>query len=152
MNNTHQNMPLTTHNSSGGTHAEFGQYTGKQNEMTFKTGKDLVNDARSRIQQVSAAEACAALARGEDISFLDVPEPNEWNLGHVPGAIHIPRGNLESKIESLLQRERRIFVYCAQGNRSALATETLLQMGYSNAVSVSDGWAGWVAADGEVAD
>jgi rhodanese-related sulfurtransferase len=112
----------------------------------------MVNEARGRVAQISARDACEQLASGEAVCFLDVREPNEWNLGHVPGAIHIARGNLESKVESLLQRDQRVYVYCSQGNRSALATDTLLQMGYSNAVSISDGWAGWVAAEGAVAD
>ena len=119
--------------------------------MNCRTGKDLLDDARARITEYTAAEVNAMRQRGEDIVYLDVRELNEWNLGHIPGAVHISRGNLESNVEARIARERRIVVYCARGNRSALAADTLRQMGYENVASVSDGWAGWVGEDGEVA-
>ena len=120
--------------------------------MNYKTGKDLLDEAISRITQITAEEAREMRDRGEDILFLDVRELNEWNLGRIPGAVHINRGNLESKVESLIERDKRIVVYCGRGNRSAMAADTLQQMGYSNGASISDGWGGWVAIDGDVED
>jgi rhodanese-related sulfurtransferase len=120
--------------------------------MNYRTGKDLLDEARSRITELSAAEVLAMRARGEDIVYVDVRELNEWNLGHIPGALHVTRGNLESRIESVVERDRRIVVYCARGNRSAFAVDTMQQMGYSSVSSMSDGWAGWVGEDGDVSD
>lgn len=118
---------------------------------TPKTGKDLIDAAKSRIAEVTPAEAIAA-ANDADIVFLDVREPNEWNLGHVPGAVHIPRGQLEGKIELAVDRDMRIVVYCAGGSRSALAADTLKQMGYKHAESLEGGFRGWAEAGGQVED
>jgi sulfur-carrier protein adenylyltransferase/sulfurtransferase len=118
--------------------------------MNYRTGLDLLEEARTRIREMSAAEINTVRTRGDDIVFVDVREQNEWNLGHIPGAIHVSRGNLESRIESLVDRDRNIVIYCARGNRSAFAADTLQQMGYSSVVSMSDGWGGWIACDGDV--
>ncbi|HEX6058471.1 MAG TPA: rhodanese-like domain-containing protein [Gemmatimonadaceae bacterium] len=117
--------------------------------MPHKSATDLINEAKQRIREVSPREA-AEMRRQPDVIFLDVREPYEWNLGHVPGAIHIPRGTLESNVEPRVPREATVVVYCAAGNRSALAADTMQQMGYSNVVSMSDGWRGWVHFGGEV--
>ena len=92
------------------------------------------------------------LARGDDVAVIDVREPNEWNLGHLPGATHIPRGVLESTIEPRVPRERKVVLYCASGNRSALAAEMLGQMGYRDVSSMAGGFRGWAQAGGEVED
>lgn len=118
--------------------------------MTFRTGADLVNEALQRIREVSPAEAVRAHARGDDVVYLDVREPNEWNLGRIPGAVHLPRGNIESKIEGMIDRSRKVIVYCARANRSALAADTLQQMGYADVASMAEGFGGWIAAGGEV--
>ncbi len=118
--------------------------------MNFKTGAELVEEARQRIEEISPKDTMACVQNREDIVFLDVREQNEWNLGRIPGAVHIPRGNLESKVEGLIDRTQRIVVYCARANRSALAADTLLQMGYEKVASMSEGFGGWVGAGGEV--
>lgn len=118
--------------------------------MTLKTGADLVEEALQRIEEISPGNTRALHASGEDVVFLDVREPNEWNLGRIPGAVHLPRGNLESKVEGLIDRAQRIVVYCARANRSALAADTLQQMGYENVASMSEGFGGWIAAGGDV--
>lgn len=122
-----------------------------------RTGKDLVEEARSRITEIAPEDAVAAAGAGEkggegDVVFLDVREPNEFNLGHVPGAVHIPRGQLEGRVEAMLDRGQRVLVYCAGGSRSALATDTLREMGYDRAESIRGGYRGWVEAGGEVED
>lgn len=116
----------------------------------MKTGQQLVEEARARIREVSAADALAMRKGGDEVVFLDVREPNEWNLGRVPGAKFIPRGNLESKVEAAVPRDRKVVVYCARGNRSAFAADTMQQMGYANVHSMAGGWAAWVAAGGDV--
>jgi len=116
--------------------------------MTYKTGTDLINEAKSRIREIPAADAVRESK--QDVIYLDVREPQEWNLGHIPGAMFLPRGNLETKIEAMIPREKSVIIYCASGNRSAFAAETMQQMGYSDVASMSGGFRGWVEAGGEV--
>jgi rhodanese-related sulfurtransferase len=92
------------------------------------------------------------LERGAPVVYIDVREPNEWNLGHLPNAIHIPRGQLESNIEARVDRDEPIVLYCARGNRSALAADTLQQMGYTDVASMADGFGGWIDVGGPVED
>jgi rhodanese-related sulfurtransferase len=72
------------------------------------------------------------------------------NLGKIPGAVHISRGNLETKVEAVIPRDANLVIYCASGNRSALAAVTLKEMGYQNVASMSGGFRGWVEAGGDV--
>lgn len=118
--------------------------------MAHKSGTDLVEEAKQRVKEVTPAEAMRLRESNPSIVYLDVREPNEWNLGRIPGALFIPRGNLESRIEATIPRENKIIIYCARGNRSALAADTLQQMGYSDVASMSQGYIGWVDAGGEV--
>ena len=88
----------------------------------------------------------------EDVVVL---ESNEdallYSTGHIPGARHVPRGYLESRIEGAVpDRSADVVLYCASGNRSALAADTLQQMGYRNVSSMSEGFRGWVNAGGPV--
>src|SRR5688500_7205050 len=116
----------------------------------MKTAAQLFAEAKQRITEVSPQDVRDAIARGDDLALIDVREPNEWNLGHLPGAAHIPRGVLESSIESRVPRERRVVLYCASGNRSALAAETLGQMGYRDVASMAGGFRGWAESGGDV--
>src|SRR5687768_144316 len=118
--------------------------------MAPKSGMDLINDAKTRIREVTPAEVREMRARGESAVYLDVREPNEWNLGHLPGAMHIPRGTLETKVEAVVPRDRKVVIYCAGGNRSALAADTMQQMGYKDVVSMSGGFTGWAQSGGDV--
>ena len=118
--------------------------------MSHKSGQDLIDEAKSRIRELTPREVREKRARGDDAVYLDVREPNEWNLGRIPGALFIPRGNLETRIEAAVPRDREIVVYCARGNRSALAADTLRQMGYENVSSMSGGWTEWVQSGGDV--
>jgi rhodanese-related sulfurtransferase len=90
--------------------------------------------------------------RGESFVLIDVRESNEWNLGHIPGAIHISRGILEGQIEARVPRESNIVLYCASGNRSALAALALEEMGYPRVASMSGGIKEWVATGGDIDD
>jgi rhodanese-related sulfurtransferase len=116
--------------------------------LSEKTGTDLINEAKSRIREVSARDAVANPEPG--IVFFDCREPNEYALGHIPGAVFLPRGNLETKVEAAIPRDRKILIYCASGNRSALAADTMQQMGYRDVASMAGGFRGWVEAGGEV--
>lgn len=115
----------------------------------MKSGTDLVNEAKARIREVKPRDALALHASG-GVAFLDVRELQEVNLGKIPGAVHISRGQLESKVESALTRDARVIVYCASGNRSALAADTLSQMGYKNVSSLAGGFRGWAEAGGDI--
>lgn len=118
--------------------------------MTQKSGMDLINEAKQRIREVSPQEVQQMQRDGADVVYLDVREPNEWNLGRVPGAMHIPRGTLETKVEQMVPRDREVVIYCAGGNRSALAADTLQQMGYDKVSSMAGGWRDWVQSGGTV--
>src|SRR5581483_1652178 len=76
--------------------------------------------------------------------FLDVRERDEWEEGHIPGAVHVPRGFLESRIEQVApDRGQRVVVYCAGGSRSAFAAKSLQELGYENVVSLAGGFTDW---------
>lgn len=117
----------------------------------MKSGTDLINEAKSRIRQVSVAEARAMHERG-GVTFLDVRDQQEVNLGRIPGALHISRGTMETKIEAAVPRDADVVVYCASGNRSALAAETLHQMGYDKVTSLAEGFRGWAESGGDIED
>ena len=118
--------------------------------MTHKTGQDLIDEARQQIREVSPEEVREMQARNEPVIYLDVREPNEWNLGHLPQAVHLPRGNLEGKVEVMIGRDQQVVIYCARGNRSALAALTMKQMGYVNVSSMSRGIQGWADINGDI--
>jgi rhodanese-related sulfurtransferase len=116
----------------------------------MKTAAQLFAETKQRITEVSAQDVRDALARGEDLALIDVREPNEWNLGHLPGAAHIPRGVLESAIESRVSRDARVVLYCASGNRSALAAESSGRWATRNVASMAGGFRGWADSGGDV--
>jgi molybdopterin/thiamine biosynthesis adenylyltransferase/rhodanese-related sulfurtransferase len=72
-----------------------------------------------------------------------VREQDEWDQGIIPGALHIPRGSLESRVESRVDRDRAIVVYCSVGHRSAFAANTLEELGYDNVVNLAGGFTEW---------
>ena len=116
-----------------------------------KSGNDLVEEAKVRVREIDAANAIMQ-HQDEDTVFLDVREPNEWNLGHVPHAVHIPRGQLEGRVEALVDRGRNVVVYCAGGSRSALAADTMQQLGYTRVASLKGGFRGWAEGGGDIED
>jgi rhodanese-related sulfurtransferase len=116
----------------------------------MKTAADLIAEAKSRIPEVTADEVRERRARGDRFVLLDVREPNEWAMGRIPGAVHIPRGVMETTIESRVPREDEVVIYCASGNRSALAADVLQQMGYRKVSSMRGGIRGWSDMGGDV--
>ena len=106
--------------------------------------RELLQQARAEIDEVTSAEAHALADSGEPPVFLDVRNREEWEEGFVPGAVWIPRGNLESRVEGLLpDREREIVVYCASGTRSVFAVKTLGELGYSRVTNMAGGIVDW---------
>jgi rhodanese-related sulfurtransferase len=120
--------------------------------MGHKTGADLIAEAKERIREISPEEAVKLREADPEVVFLDVREPNEWMMAHVAGAVFIPRGQLESHVEGAVRRDSKVVVYCARGNRSALAADTLQQMGYSDVYSLARGFGAWTDAGGAVED
>ena len=107
------------------------------------TYRELLSQVKEEIDEIDAAEGARLLESDETI-FLDVREQDEWDQGIIPGAVHIPRGNLESRVEGLVpDRERPLVVYCAGGSRSAFAAKTLTELGYENVVSLAGGFTDW---------
>ncbi len=105
--------------------------------------RELLNQTKTRIREVDTAEAEGEIAKAGTV-LLDVREPDEYDQGAVPGAIHIPRGHLESQIESkVADKDAAVVIYCAGGTRSAFAPDTLTQLGYTDVVSVIGGFNKW---------
>ena len=96
----------------------------------------------SETSNLSLREAADLLAG--DALFLDVREQGEWDLGHVPEALHIPLGVLEDRVaDELPDREREVVVYCAHGRRSLAALATLRALGYERSRHLTDGFEEW---------
>ena len=105
------------------------------------TPRELLNEAKAQIREVTPADVVDLV--GTTV-FLDVREPDEYEQGTVPGAIHIPRGHLEFQVEGrIVDKSAPIVVYCAGGIRSAFATKTLGDLGYTDVVSVDGGFNRW---------
>ena len=108
------------------------------------TYRQLLAQAKAEIDEVATPDVKARLDAGDPPLFVDVREPDEWQEGHLPGAIHVPRGNLESRIEGLVpDRSGEIVVYCAIGGRSAFAAQTLAELGYEHVASLAGGFVDW---------
>ena len=115
----------------------------------MKSGTDLINEAKARIREISAKEALREHASGSAV-FLDVRDLQEVNLGKIPGAVHISRGTMETKVEAAVPRGARVVVYCSSGNRSALAAVSLGEMGYTDVASLAGGFRAWAESGGEI--
>ena len=109
------------------------------------TYRELLSQVKGEIDEIDAAAGARLLdSDSEGALFLDVREQDEWDQGIIPGAAHIPRGNLESRVEGLVpDRDRPIVVYCSGGSRSAFAAKTLAELGYENVVSLAGGFTDW---------
>jgi molybdopterin/thiamine biosynthesis adenylyltransferase/rhodanese-related sulfurtransferase len=106
--------------------------------------RDLLARVREEIDEISTIEASELLHSSEGPLFVDVRETDEWEEGHIPGALHVSRGRLESRIEGLIPDKRRpLLVYCSVGARSAFATKALLEMGYEDVTNLAGGFTDW---------
>jgi sulfur-carrier protein adenylyltransferase/sulfurtransferase len=107
------------------------------------TYRELLAQVKTEIDEVDPVEARASFESGDPV-ILDVREQDEWDEGHIPGAVHIPRGNLESRIEAAApDHEHAIVVYCGSGGRSAFAAKTLGELGYGDVASLKGGFTDW---------
>lgn len=117
------------------------------------TANDLIADACNRIRQIPAAQLSTLES---PYRLIDVREPAEFAQGHLPGAINIPRGLLEFKIDahpallaegaSQADRQQALVLYCLSGGRSALAADSLQHMGFKNVQSLLGGIKAWTDA------
>jgi molybdopterin/thiamine biosynthesis adenylyltransferase/rhodanese-related sulfurtransferase len=106
--------------------------------------RDILQQVKAEIREIDAAHAQKLLGSDAPPALVDVRERDEWEEGHIPGAVHIPRGNLESRIEQAVpERDRPIVLYCAGGSRSAFAAKSLAEMGYTDVVSLAGGFTDW---------
>lgn len=120
--------------------------------MTEKSPAELIAEAKTRIREIGVAEVASTLDAPNAPLLVDCREPKETNLGIIPGAKLVPLGSIEAAIGAVAPRDAEIVVYCARGNRSALAADQMQNMGYTNVRSMAGGWMAWVDHGGPVAD
>ena len=105
--------------------------------------RELLQQVKGEIEEIDAART-AELRETDSPVLVDVRERSEWDEGSIPGAIHIPRGNLESRIEQAVpDRDAQVILYCASGSRSAFAAKALEELGYENVASLQGGFGDW---------
>ncbi len=113
---------------------------------------DLIAEALTRVKEMMPWDLSRSLAAGNKSVLLDVREPAEFELLHIPGSVNVPRGVLEQSCEwdydetlpfLAERRDQEIVLICRSGKRSVLAADMLLRMGYSNVVSLKTGVRGW---------
>jgi len=110
--------------------------------------KALVDEASAHVRHIGVEEMRALIDSHAEYTLVDVREPDEWSRGHAVGAVNIPRGVLEWRIESKVPRkDAKIIVYCRLGWRSVLAAESLQKIGYTNVYSFDGGFEAWTAAE-----
>ena len=104
----------------------------------------IVNDAKTRIREVTVDDVKAMLDRGEPFELVDTREESEFARGHLPRALHLSKGIIERDIENTIPDPATpIVLYCGGGFRSALAADNLQKMGYTDVVSMDGGWREW---------
>jgi len=108
------------------------------------TYRELLAHVRTEIDEISSIEANDRLHSSPSPLFVDVRESDEWEEGHIPGAVHVSRGRLESRIEGLIpDKSRPLVLYCSVGARSAFATKVLEELGYENVLNLAGGFTDW---------
>jgi rhodanese-related sulfurtransferase len=101
----------------------------------------LVEDAKTRVAEVTIDDVVARQNRGDKFRLIDVREDDEWRAGHAAGAEHLGRGVLERDIVAAVpNKDDELILYCGGGFRSALAADSLQKMGYTGVVNVDGGW------------
>ena len=107
------------------------------------SGVELLRQVKSQIQEIDPSEVHELIDEG--VTVVDVRESEEFSAGHLPGAKHVPRSYLETRIEGVVpDRSTQVILYCASGNRSAYAARTLTEeLGYENVSSMTGGITLW---------
>ena len=104
----------------------------------------IVDDAKSRIKEVTVSETRDRLKENSDARLVDVREDKEWDAAHATGALHLGKGIIERDIEATVpDKNTELILYCGGGYRSALAADVLQTMGYTNVYSMAGGWKAW---------
>jgi len=107
----------------------------------------IVEDAKSRVKEITASQYAAMNSSGAPNVLIDVREESEWAAGHAAGAVHLGKGIIERDIETRLpDLEAVLVLYCGGGFRSALAGDAIQKMGYKNVHSLAGGWRAWKEA------
>jgi len=121
--------------------------------IVSKSATDLVKQAKSEIENLTPQKAHEELSAG-NIVLIDVREADEYRQGYIQGAVHASRGMLEFYADASLpyhkpefDKSKRLILYCASGGRSALAVQTLEDMGYTNVAHIDGGFKAWQAAN-----
>ena len=113
----------------------------------------LVNDAKSRIREVTVEESRQRMEANKDVRLIDVREDNEWEAAHAAGAEHLGKGIIERDVEAIIpDKSTEVILYCGGGFRSALAADVLQRMGYTNVFSMAGGWKAWKDAGAPIED
>jgi rhodanese-related sulfurtransferase len=111
----------------------------------------LVNEAKTRIREVSVTDTQERLADNNSAMLIDVREDTEWTAAHAKGAIHLGKGIIERDIEATVpDKATEVILYCGGGYRSALAADVLQDMGYTNVFSMAGGWKAWQESGAEI--
>ena len=101
----------------------------------------IVNDAKKRIREVNIEQYLEMRKSGSAGQLVDVREDHEWEASHAAGAVHLGKGIIERDIETAFpDKNTKLVLYCGGGYRSALATDNLQKMGYTNVISLDGGW------------
>ena len=107
----------------------------------------IVQDAKSRVRELTVDQVKAKLDRREKFTLVDVREDNEWAKDHVTGAVHLGKGVLERDLEGMIpDTNREIIMYCGGGYRSVLTAAVAQKMGYRNVFSLIGGYKGLIKA------
>ena len=107
------------------------------------TYRDYFAEIKKRVKEATPQQV-AELLRGEGVQLADVREKDEWDAGHLPGAVHVPKSFLEQWAEDRIpDKTKTTVLYCAGGVRSAMAADTLAKLGYTNVISMSGGFNRW---------
>lgn len=104
----------------------------------------IVEDAKTRIHEVTVEDVKRSREKGEDFVLVDTREDSEWDAGHAAGSIHLGKGVIERDVEKQVpDLSTKLVLYCGGGFRSALAADALQKMGYTNVHSLEGGWRAW---------
>ncbi len=115
------------------------------------TRDDLLTQARANLNIITRDQVPSLVSRGA--TLLDIREAGEFNMGHLPGAVHIPRGLLEFMVgnhPALQDPDKALVVYCKNGGRSTLAADLLQRMGFENITMLEQGFDGWSEVNNEI--
>jgi rhodanese-related sulfurtransferase len=111
----------------------------------------IVEEVKKGVRETDIDEVRRRFEQRDGVLLIDVREDEEWQKGHIPGAIHIGKGVIERDVEKQIpDPNAEIVLYCGGGYRSVLAADALQRMGYTNVTSMMGGYRGWVAGGNPV--